>query len=239
LSVTTIAVVVPVFNEGDGIAQHVRTLLTDFDFEHVVVVDASDDISAKAAIEKMTAEFQAEYDRLTVITSALPGRALQMNRGAQACTTDVLLFLHADTRLPEDAVTKIRKEIEDGHQWGRFDVRLDASGLIFRIIEWSMNLRSAISGVATGDQGIFVTKELFESVGGFAEIPVMEDIELSRRLKNISWPTRIRFKVTTSARRWQQQGVICTVLQMWSLRLQYWLGVSPEKLLAAYRNIRN
>jgi len=234
----SIAVVVPVFNEGDGIVQRVGSLLSDFDFTQVVVVDASDDMTAKTAIEKMAAEFQSDHDTFTVIASALPGRAVQMNRGAQACTTDVLLFLHADTRLPKDAVTCIREVFENDYQWGRFDVSLNANGLMFRVIEWSMNLRSAVSGIATGDQGIFLKKELFESAGGFAEIPLMEDIELSRRLKKISWPVRIRSKVITSARRWQQQGVLRTVLQMWSLRLQYWLGVSPEKLSTAYRNVR-
>ncbi len=126
----------------------------------VVIVDASDDVVSRTAIEKMASALQNTHDVLTIITSASPGRALQMNRGAQVCSADVLLFLHADTRLPEDALSCICKAIDGGYGWGRFDIQLDAHGFMFRMIEWSMNWRSAISGIATGDQGIFCKKNI-------------------------------------------------------------------------------
>jgi rSAM/selenodomain-associated transferase 2 len=234
----SIAVVVPVYNESENIVQWVQSLLDEFESAQIVVVDASDRDVSILALKKIESDTRFDENRLRIIYSHTPSRALQMNQGAQVCTADVLVFLHADTRLPGDAMDGIRNAVERGFQWGRFDVRLDAPGVFYRIIEWSMNQRSAISSIATGDQAIFIKRALFNEVGGFAAIPLMEDIELCKRLKKIGWPARLRSRVVTSARRWREQGVLCTIVQMWSLRFQYWLGISPEKLAMAYRNVR-
>lgn len=162
------------------------------------------------------------------------GRARQMNAGAAACGGDILLFLHADTRLPEDADAKLRA-VQAGHAWGRFDVRIDGRPRMLRVVAALMNLRSRSSGIATGDQAIFVRREVFEAVGGFPDQPLMEDIELSRRLLRVSRPACLRARVRTSGRRWEQRGVWRTIVLMWRLRWAYWRGVPAERLAEAYR----
>lgn len=163
-----------------------------------------------------------------------PGRALQMNSGASAASGGVFLFLHADTLLPEDSVQIIAALCQQKSCWGRFDVRLSSSKFVFRLIEGLMNLRSCLTAIATGDQAIFIEKKLFERVGGFPEIALMEDIAISRRLKKISRPVCVKQKVITSSRRWENNGVVATVLLMWKLRLYYFFGASPEKLKQLY-----
>jgi len=164
-----------------------------------------------------------------------PGRATQMNAGASAASGEVLLFVHADTRLPDDADRLITEGLAGGDKvWGRFDVRLSGTRWMFPVIGTLMNLRSRITGIATGDQGMFVRREAFESVGGFPEIPLMEDIALSRRLKHLGRPLCLHGPVITSSRRWQTHGVIRTVLLMWALRLAYAVGVSPAYLARTY-----
>jgi len=171
----------------------------------------------------------------TVITSE-PGRALQMNAGAQLATGDTLLFLHADTQVPEITQERIIAVMADPtHFWGRFDVNIVGDGRLLPLIANLMNFRSRRTGIATGDQAMFVRRELFQKVGGFAAIPIMEDIDLSKRLKKHAPPVCLRLRVNTSGRRWQKRGVIPTVLLMWWLRLAYWLGVSPKRLAAWYR----
>ncbi len=234
----SVAVITPVYNESENIVQWVRSLLNEFEFTQVIVVDASDNDESKSVIKRIGSDAQFDRNRLTIAYSGTPSRALQMNQGAQICAADVFVFLHADTQLPDDAIVCIGDAIEKGYQWGRFDVRLDAPGVLFRIIEWSMNQRSAVSSIATGDQAIFVKRELFNKMDGFAAIPLMEDIEICKRLKKIAQPARIRSRAVTSARRWRMQGVLHTVVQMWTLRFQYWLGISPEKLAMVYRNVR-
>ncbi len=169
----------------------------------------------------------------TVIVS-MPGRALQMNSGAAIASGELLLFLHADTFLPENALKIISDLSRKKNTWGRFDVRLSSSRFVFRLIEGLMNLRSCVTSIATGDQAIFIEGNLFEQVGGFPEIALMEDIEISRRLKKIARPVCIKQKVITSSRRWENNGVVATVLLMWKLRLYYFFGVSPEKLKQLY-----
>lgn len=164
------------------------------------------------------------------------GRATQMNVGAALASNEVLLFLHADTHLPNDAHQQINNSLNRTMKvWGRFDVRLSGEHFMFRIIEKMINLRSCLTGVATGDQAIFVRKGVFDLFGGYAEIPIMEDIELTKTLRTISKGCCIRSSAITSSRRWEEHGIFKTVGLMWRLRLQYFLGGDPRKLADSYR----
>ena len=162
------------------------------------------------------------------------GRAAQMNSGAVLARGDVLLFLHADTWLPPGFIELIHGALGGGRAWGRFNARIDFSNLILRIVTRLMNTRSRLSGIATGDQAIFVRRDEYERLGGFPEIPLMEDIAMSRSLKRISWPAVIAVPVVTSARRWEGQGVVKTIVLMWSLRWAYFWGADPAKLAIRY-----
>ncbi len=161
------------------------------------------------------------------------GRARQMNAGAAAANGDVLVFLHADSLLPGDAQAAIAHALTVSC-WGRFDVRLWGREWSFRIIETFMNLRSRITGIATGDQAIFVEREVFAMVGGYPEIPLMEDVAISRLLKAIARPACLRQRVVTSARRWRANGIARTVILMWRLRLAFALGADPRSLAHRY-----
>ena len=164
------------------------------------------------------------------------GRALQMNAGAQQASGDILLFLHADTRLPLDADRLMAQAIANGTQvWGRFDVRIEGQHRMLRVIAAFMNRRSRWTGIATGDQALFMTRAAFDAVGGFPAQPLMEDIEISKRLLKLSRPACLRARVVTSGRRWETRGVWRTVLLMWRLRLAYWRGATPERLAERYR----
>jgi rSAM/selenodomain-associated transferase 2 len=168
------------------------------------------------------------------VISAPRGRSLQMNAGAAAAQGDVLLFLHADTRLPENADGLVLDGLaRSGSAWGRFNVRFDGGGLL-RVVAATMNLRSRLTGIATGDQALFVARAAFERVGGFPAIALMEDVALSARLKRVSRPLCLSARVTTSARRWRKHGTLRTVLLMWRLRLRFFLGADPAKLARAY-----
>ena len=162
------------------------------------------------------------------------GRAAQMNAGAAAANGDVLLFLHADTRLPDNADRLVLDGLAySGRNWGRFDVRFDG-GRLLTFVARMMNWRSRLTGIATGDQALFVTRAAFERVGGFPAIALMEDVALSAKLKHISKPLALHARVTTSARRWRKHGTLRTVLLMWRLRLAFFLGADPEKLVKIY-----
>jgi rSAM/selenodomain-associated transferase 2 len=159
-----------------------------------------------------------------------------MNAGAAAVHGDVLLFLHADTRLPEGAVQLIDAALAGGrHVWGRFDVEFDVGTWTMGATAFGMNLRSRLSGIATGDQALFMTRAAFDGVGGFPDQPLMEDVEITGRLRQRSRPACIRRPVLTSARRWQARGPWRTIFLMWRLRLAYWLGASPADLARRYR----
>ena len=187
----------------------------------VVVVDGgSDDRTAELAA--------AGCDR---VVAARRGRALQLNAGARAATGDALVFLHADTRLPAAAETMVLAALKD-HAWGRFDVRIETRHRLLRLVACAMNLRSRLTGIATGDQAIFVRREAF---AGFPEIALMEDIAFSKRMKRVGSPACLGARVTTSGRRWEERGVLRTVLLMWWLRLEYALGADPERLAERYR----
>ena len=172
------------------------------------------------------------------VVDAPRGRALQMNAGAARARASVLLFLHADTRLPPLADVLVLQAVQrsdKGACWGRFDVRIEGRPWMLRVVAALMNLRSRASGIATGDQALFITRGAFERVGGFPEQPLMEDIEISRRLKRLGRPACLRARVCTSGRRWEQRGVWRTIVLMWRLRWRYWRGESPARLAEAYR----
>jgi rSAM/selenodomain-associated transferase 2 len=159
-----------------------------------------------------------------------------MNAGAGAAQGAVLWFLHADTLPPPQAGTLLLDGLaRSGRDWGRFDVRLSGAHPLLRVVEWLMNLRSRLTGIATGDQGMFVRREVFERLGGFPDIELMEDIALSRALKRLGVPLCLDTPLQCSSRRWEQGGIVRTILLMWSLRLAYALGMSPTRLLRWYR----
>ncbi len=159
-----------------------------------------------------------------------------MNMGAEAATGDVFVFLHVDTELPRDGISAILGRLQsDVEGWGRFDVSLSGAQLFFRVIETMMNWRSRISGIATGDQAIFISRALFLRLQGFKKIPLMEDVEICRRLKTIRRPICLPQQVITSSRRWELGGIYRTVWLMWRLRLAYWLGADPARLAQLYR----
>ncbi|MCU0764467.1 MAG: TIGR04283 family arsenosugar biosynthesis glycosyltransferase [Burkholderiaceae bacterium] len=228
-----LAVVVPVLNEAATIDSALRRLapLRDRGTRVIVVDGGSDDGTAACAAPLA--------DR---VLAAPRGRAAQMNAGAQdalARQADVLLFLHADTRLPEDADRVVARALADGaHSWGRFDVRLDADGWSLRLIETMMNWRSRATGIATGDQAIFATRAAFDWLHGFAPLPLMEDVDFCSRARRLTRPAALRSRVVTSARRWQRHGLWRTVLLMWWLRLSYFFGADPQALARRYRDAR-
>ncbi|MGH8582985.1 MAG: TIGR04283 family arsenosugar biosynthesis glycosyltransferase [Gammaproteobacteria bacterium] len=171
-------------------------------------------------------------DRLLCAPS---GRARQMNAGSALASGEYLFFLHADTRLTIEHVgLAIRRLEEAGRAWGRFDIRLSGTHPLLRVIERLMNLRSRWSGIATGDQVLFVRRPVFERVGGFAQIPIMEDIEVCKRLKRLGPPLCLRERVVTSSRRWERYGILRTIALMWALRLGYFVGLSPRVLVRYY-----
>ena len=221
-----VSVIIPTLNESDNIVAMLDRLnLFRMNGHEVIVVDGgSTDETLKLATSRAD----------KVITST-PGRAQQMNVGANHASGNVLWFLHADTLVPDNAIQLILQVFENKkNQWGRFDIRLSGKHFLLRIVERLMNLRSRTSGIATGDQGIFVRREVFEAIGGFVPIPLMEDLEISKRLKRLSYPSCLNEKLITSSRRWEENGVMRTILLMWRLRLAYALGVSPEKLAHDY-----
>jgi rSAM/selenodomain-associated transferase 2 len=221
-----LSIIVPVLDEEAGIAATLQALsaLRARGAEVIVADGASQDRTAALA--------RPLCDRLIV---AARGRAAQMNAGASAARGEILLFLHADTRLPEDADRLIMDGLKRSDRaWGRFDVSIDGHHPLFPVIAAMMNLRSRLTGIATGDQAIFVATAAFAAIGGYPDLPLMEDIVLSRRLKRLSQPLCVSARALTSGRRWAQYGVMRTILTMWRLRLAFFFGVAPSKLAAKY-----
>jgi rSAM/selenodomain-associated transferase 2 len=221
-----LSIVVPVLDEASGIGATLESLreLRARGCE-VVVVDGGS-VDATRAIAGPRA------DR---VIDAARGRAAQMNAGAHAARGDILLFLHADTLLPPGADEALRLALEQGRaQWGRFDVSIAGADALLPVVAWLMNARSRVSGIATGDQAIFVRRGAFEQVGGFPDIPLMEDVALSKRLKRLSPPACLRERVVTSGRRWERRGALRTILLMWRLRMAYALGADPHRLARRY-----
>lgn len=221
-----LSIIIPALNEAAGIAQTLALLQGAREEGHEVILadGGSDDGTPERAAPLA--------DR---VLSSAPGRARQMNGGAAVASGDGLLFLHADTRLPPDGLGRVVAALAEGRPWGRFDVRLSGAHPLLRMVERMMNLRSRITGIATGDQAMFMSRESFDAVGGFPDIPLMEDIAISRSLKRFGRPACLRGPVVTSSRRWEQGGVMRTILFMWLLRLAYFLGADPARLAAAYR----
>ena len=220
-----LSIIIPVLNEADTIAARLDALqaLRARGVEVIVVDGGSTDGSAGRA-----APFA---DR---VITAPRGRGRQMNAGADQATGEVLLFLHVDTVLPDLAVKRIEEVMEGGALWGRFDVRIEGASIMLPVVAALMNMRSRLTGIATGDQTIFITREAFARVGGFPDIPLMEDIAFSSAMLRIACPACLAEKVTTSGRRWEKHGVWRTILTMWWLRLRFWLGVSPQALAREY-----
>lgn len=221
-----LSIILPTLDEAAGIVDQLKALQPLRDQGHeVIVVDGG---SADRTVDLA----RPLADR--VLASAR-GRALQMNAGAAEASGDVLLFLHADTALPVHADELVSEALDGkGRVWGRFDVRIDGRHPMLRVVAFMMNLRSRLSGIATGDQALFVARTAFGQAGGFPAIALMEDIALCTALKRISRPACLRARVTTSGRRWEKHGVTRTILRMWRLRLAYFFGAEPARLARDY-----
>lgn len=219
------SIVIPVLDEAAGIAAQLQTLQArrTAGAEVLVVDGGSSDASRERAAPLADA-----------VLVSRRGRARQMNTGAAQARGEILVFLHADTRLPPDALVAISAAIDSGARWGRFDVRIAGHHRGLAVVAALMNARSRLTGIATGDQAMFVRRDLFVAVGGFPDLPLMEDIALSRTLRAVAQPACLRQRVTTSGRRWERHGLLRTVLAMWWLRLRYFCGARPADLARAY-----
>lgn len=219
------SIIIPVLNEADTLPVLLRRLQAWRSPRcEIIVVDGG-------SVDGTAQRSAGLADR---IVPAPPGRARQMNRGAAHARGEVLWFVHADTCPPADGPACIATAI-GRRGWGRFNVRLNTSATLLKVVAWMMNWRSRLTGIATGDQALFVRRDWFDRVGGFPDIPLMEDIAMSRALKRLGRPACLRATVRTSARRWERGGVGRTILLMWRLRLAYFFGADPATLAARYR----
>ncbi len=218
--------VIPARNEAESIVATLAPLQAwRTAGDEVILVDGGSEDATRALATPLV-------DRLI---SAGPGRALQMNAGAALASGEWLLFLHADTRLPAAARERLLAEAaRTARPWGRFDLRLSGEARLLRLVERLINLRSRLTGIATGDQGIFVRRALFEQVGGYERVPLMEDVRLSATLRRHARPLCLRPPLTTSSRRWEHHGIWRTIVLMWRLRTLHALGVAPERLAKRY-----
>ncbi|MDG2089863.1 MAG: TIGR04283 family arsenosugar biosynthesis glycosyltransferase [Gammaproteobacteria bacterium] len=226
LASTKISIIIPALNEATALSQHLPLLQIYRQRGHeIILVDGGSHDKSLAVARPLVDRF----------IQTVKGRAHQMNEGADVAKNDILLFLHADTGLPNLADNLILQSLDsEKHVWGRFNVSFNNEKLIFKFIGSAMNLRSTLSGVATGDQAIFVEKRIFEDVGFFDRIPLMEDVALSKKLLKLGKPCCLKETVRTSSRRWEKNGVWKTIFLMWRLRLAYFFGASPEKLADQY-----
>jgi len=221
-----ISIIIPVINEAESLEQFLVPLQSFRSKQcEIIVVDGGSTDQTCNVADKLC-------DHLLVSEA---GRAKQMNKGAACASGSVFLFLHADTILPTNFFELITRQMQHKNKpWGRFDVSLSGSELMFRIIEKMMNFRSCFTGIATGDQAMFVRREVFVKLGGFPDISLMEDVALSKMLKKIDLPLCISTRVITSSRRWEKYGIWRTIILMWQLRLAYFLGSSPDELKKRY-----
>ena len=223
-AIPRLSIIIPAIDEAERLAVTLPSLAGLRRAGHeIIVVDGGSRDDTRERVATLV-------DRV-LITG--PGRARQMNAGAAASEGDVLLFLHADSVLPSDTEAAVAHALGSSC-WGRFDVRLWGRERAFRVIETFMNLRSRLTGIATGDQAIFVERATFRQVGGYPDIPLMEDVAISRLLKAIAPPACLRQRVVTSARRWRGNGIVRTVFLMWRLRLAFALGADPARLARRY-----
>ena len=227
----SLSIIVPVLNEARGICQTLQALAPlRARGVQVIVVDggSTDDTVQQARLVCDAAAWQ--------VIESPAGRAAQMNAGAKVASAATLLFLHADTVLPAAADILVARALNRGtHQWGRFDVHIAGKHRMLRVVAAFMNRRSRWSGIATGDQALFMTRTAFDQVGGFPPQALMEDIEISKRLLQFSRPACLAARVVTSGRRWETRGVWRTIVLMWRLRFAYWWGASPQRLAELYR----
>ncbi len=221
----SLSLIIPAFNEADSLEQTLRPLqsLRKKGVEIILCDGGSTDATTTLAEPLVSQVWLSDK-----------GRARQMNAGAMIASGDYLLFLHADTVLPDDFADLWAEVSSARLKWGFFAVRLSGRNLVFRLVETFMNWRSRLTGVCTGDQCLFVQKDLFARCGGYADISLMEDIELCKRLKGYCRPHCVRTPVTTSSRRWEEKGVFRTILLMWRLRLAWYFGVSHQRLAEHY-----
>ena len=221
-----LSIIVPCLNEAQGIGDALTALAPlRARGAEVIVVDggSSDGTVARAS------------PHADCVIGAPRGRASQMNAGVARARGEILLFLHADTLLPEAADALVVDGLNRSRRgWGRFDVAISGGHPLLRVVAWLMNARSRLTGIATGDQAIFVTRSLFTAAGGYPDIALMEDIALCKRLKRYGAPLCVRHRLIASGRRWEKHGVVRTILLMWRLRLAYWLGADPGKLAVRY-----
>ena len=221
-----LSIIIPVLDEAAAIVPSLQALQPLRARGHEVIVADGGSADGTAALATPLA------DR---VIAAPRGRAAQMNRGAALAGGEVLLFLHADTRLPGNAGRLVAEALARGGRcWGRFDVRIEGRSPLLALVGACMNLRSRLTGIATGDQAIFADRAAFERIGGFPEIALMEDIAFSRRARRLSAPACVRAAAITSGRRWDRHGVVRTVVLMWRLRLAYFLGARPDELARRY-----
>ncbi len=220
-----LSIIVPALDEAPGIANCLGALQGMRTRGHEVIVADGGSRDGTPELARPLA------DR---VIRAPRGRAPQMNAAARQASGSALLFVHADSRLPPGADSAVLTALA-ARTWGRFDVEIEGRHPLLRVVARMMNLRSRLTGIATGDQAIFVRRDAFEALGGFAEIPLMEDVELSRRLRRSGRPVCLRERVSTSGRRWESRGVLRTIVLMWRLRLAYFLGADPARLADRYR----
>ena len=221
-----VSVVVPTLNDAGPLALLLAQIAGADGFE-VIVVDGDSEDNPEVVCQ----------GRVVVFARCQAHRGRQMQRGAELARGGLIWFLHADASV-EPALLDALRNTAGSMLWGRFDVRLSSPSPVFEVISWSMNQRSRLTGICTGDQGIFVSRGLLESVGGIPDQPLMEDIELSKRLRRLARPRRLGERLVASSRRWEREGVVRTTLLMWSIRLRYFLGARPEDLHAVYYSDR-
>lgn len=230
----TVAVIVPVLNEAVDLDRFLEELLKQGSINELILVDGGSKDGSLELLNQAAAAHRPGPIGIQVISSQA-GRALQMNKGVVVATSNVLVFLHADTILPGSSIERVQRRIADGAFWGWFKLKLSGDRPIYRLIECLMNWRSRITGIATGDQVLYVRRDVFQMLGGFPEIPLMEDIVFSRSLRQLQTPIVIGRAVETSSRRWEQRGVYRTIICMWFLRLAHFVGISPQRLATWYQ----
>jgi rSAM/selenodomain-associated transferase 2 len=224
LTTPRLSIILPVLNEAPTLRARLEALRAQTDNAEIIVVDGGSE----------DASFAAAIGCADQVLCAQRGRGAQLDAGARAASGELLLFLHADTRLPVDAVATILNALAQGAHWGRFDVRIEGRSWLLPVVARLMNGRSRLTGIATGDQAMFMTRNAYEQAGGFAPLPLMEDIDLSARLKRLGRPACLRARVVTSGRRWDENGALRTIILMWRLRLLFWLGIPAQELVRLY-----